>query len=154
MIHRRYREIPLFVAGLVTEVWILLFSGVPYAGLGIDVVKAVVDALVESDVVENEKLRLWTEVDGVADACGLEIFLSLLRNVTRITRISLAGDRIFDIADDVQRLHLGERIQEGGIRIGDQEHVALLDLLKAADAGTVEAQALIEDVLRQFARGN
>jgi len=77
-----------------------------------------------------------------------------LRNVTRITRISLAGDRIFDIADDVQRLHLGERIQEGGIRIGDQEHVALLDLLKAADAGTVEAQALFEDVLRQFARGN
>jgi len=47
MIHRRYREIPLFVAGLVTEVWILLFSGVPYAGLGIDVVKAVVDALVD-----------------------------------------------------------------------------------------------------------
>ncbi len=84
MIHRGYGEISFFVAGLITEVRAFLFSRVPDTGLRIDVVEAVVDALVESNVIENEKLRLGPEIDGVANAGCLEIFLGLLRNVAWI----------------------------------------------------------------------
>ena len=133
VVHRGYGEISFFIPWLVTKVGVFLFSGVPDTGFRIDVVKAVIDALIKPDIVENKKLRLGAEVNRVSNARRLEILLGLLRNVARIARICLARDRIFHIADDVERGHFSERIEECGIWIRDEQHVTLLDLLKAAN---------------------
>jgi hypothetical protein len=45
---------------------------------------------------------------------------------------------------------LAERIDDRGVRVRHQEHVGLLDLLEAADRGTVEAVTLLERLLREL----
>src|SRR5262249_2353356 len=52
------------------------------------------------------------------------------------------------------RLVLRERVDDGGVGVGDQEHVRLLDLLEAADRRAVEAEAVLEHVLAQLVRGD
>jgi hypothetical protein len=47
---------------------------------------------------------------------------------------------------------LGERVDDRGVRIRDQEHVRLLDLLEPADRRPVETETLLEDVGRQLVR--
>ena len=53
---------------------------------------------------------------------------------------------ILNVADHHQRGFLGERIDEGGFRGGDDEHVGFVDRLPAADGGAVESEALLEGV--------
>ena len=48
----------------------------------------------------------------------------------------------------------GEGIEKGGLGLGHDEHVALVDRLPAADARAVEAQAVFEHVLVQLADRN
>ena len=49
---------------------------------------------------------------------------------------------------------LGERVDDRGVRVGDQEHVGLLDLLEPADRRPVEAETVLEDVGGQLVRGD
>ena len=81
-------EIAFFVAEFVAQVRppidFEFSSRVPCSFFRIDVIKAVVRALVESNVIENEKLRFWAEEDGVANACCFEVFFGFLRNVAGI----------------------------------------------------------------------
>ncbi len=76
-------------------------AGVPEALDRIDRVEAGVVGDVVADVVEDEELRLWTDVGGVADAGDLEVRLGALGDAARIAVVALAGDRIVDVADDV-----------------------------------------------------
>src|SRR6266853_1210003 len=103
-------------------------------------------ALPEADVIEDVELRLRADVRGVGDPAGLQVLLCLLRDVTRIARVPRAGHRILDVADQRQRGSGGEGIEERGVWIRDEEHVAFLNLLKASDARSVEPQALFESV--------
>ena len=46
-----------------------------------------------------------------------------------------------------------ERVDQGGLGLGHDEHVGLVDCLPAADAGAVEADAFLEGVLVQASAG-
>ena len=114
------------------------------AFLGLDVVVARVLLGVVADVVEDEELGLGAEVGGVGDAGRLEIGLGLARDVARVARIVGAGDRIGDVADHGERGLLGEGIHHRGVGVGDDQHVAVVDRLPAANRRPVESQSLIE----------
>ena len=110
--------------------------------------------LIEADVVEDEELRLRTEVGRVGDLRVLQIALGALGDAARVAAVALLGHRIDDVADQVQGGDLGERVHEGGVRIGHDEHVALVDRLEAADGRTVEAEPFLEAALGQLVCGH
>ena len=49
---------------------------------------------------------------------------------------------------------LGERVLERGRRVGEQQHVAFLDLLEPADARAVEPDPFLEGVQVELLRGD
>ena len=120
------------------------------ARLGVDEVVAGVVVLVEADRVEEEELELGTDEDGVRDARLLDVRFGLLGDVARVTRVPLAGRGILHVADQHQRRHGGERIHLRRRRVGDQQHVGLVDRLESADRRAVEPEAILEDVLPQL----
>ena len=63
-------------------------------------------------------------------------------------------DRVLDVADHGEGLDRAERVQHGGLGLGNDEHVAFVDPLPAADAVAVEPQAILEDVLVEFIDGD
>ena len=153
-VHWRDGEVPLLVAGLVPEVRaaveLELATRVPHALDRVDVVVARVLVLVEASRVEDVELRFGPDVDGVGDARALDVLLRLLRDVARVAGVRLARDRVFDVTVDGERRVLAERVDDRRVRVGDQEHVGLLDLLEAADRRAVEPVALVEAVRRQL----
>ena len=61
--------------------------------------------------------------------------------------------RVVDVAGERERRHLQHRIHErASTTSGQQQHVALVDRLEAADGRAVEAQPLAEHVLVQRRR--
>jgi hypothetical protein len=106
--------------------------------------------LVEADRVEDVELRLGPPVGGIGHAGALEILLGLGGHVARVAGVGLAGDRVPDEAVEDQGRVGPERVEDRRARVGDQDHVRLLDLLEPADRGTVEAVALLEPLLGQL----
>ena len=106
----------------------------------------------ETDVVEDEELRLGPEVGGVGDPGRLQVGLGLLGHVARVAAVGLEGQRVVHEAVQIERLVLAERVDHRRRRIGQQDHVGLVDLLKPADGGAVEAVALGERLLGQRVR--
>ena len=49
---------------------------------------------------------------------------------------------------------LAERVHDGRVRVGHEEHVRLLDLLEATDRRAVEAEAILEGTLGQLVSRN
>ena len=73
MIGRGHREIALFVARPVAEI-VFLASRIPAAFFSIDEVETRVRVLIETDVIENEKLRFGAEKRGIArPRCSADI---------------------------------------------------------------------------------
>ena len=60
----------------------------------VDVIEALIGLLLETDVVENEELRLGPKERRVGDARALQIIHRLAGDVTRVARVRLAGYRI------------------------------------------------------------
>ena len=85
MIRRRNREIAFLVARPVAQI-VVLAARVPAAFFGVDEVKAGVRVLVETDVVEDEKLGFGAEKRRVADAGILQVQFGLLRAIQRGSR--------------------------------------------------------------------
>src|SRR5262249_2595894 len=139
VIHRGDGEVALFISRLVAQIWAFLFAGIPEARLRVDVVKTVIETLIEPDIVENEELRFRTKVDGVANAGRLKVLFRLLCDEARIPRIWPVSDGILYIANHIQGGCFRKRIHECGIRIWHEEHVAFLNLLKTANARAIEA---------------
>ena len=109
----------------------------------------------ELDVLEDEELGLWAEVSGIGDAALLEMSLSLARDIARIACVRRARHaRLRDVADQAQRRIGGERVHDGGRGVGNQQHVALVDLLEAANARPVKPDALREDRFVEGAQRN
>src|SRR5690606_27309435 len=96
-------------------------------------------------------LRFRPEIAGVRDPGAAQVLFGLGGDVPRITRVLLARDRVLDRTLERQRGVLRERIhaRRGGIR--DEQHVALVDRLKAADRGAVEPEAFLEALWFQTA---
>ena len=152
MVHRRYREIPLLVAGLEAEVRSLVGAGVPDSLDRVDLVIALVGVLIEANVVEDEELGFRPEVGGVRHPRRHQVVLGLLGDVPGVAGVGLAGDRVAHEAVQVEGLVLAEGVDHRGVRIGDQEHVGLLDLLEAPDRRAVESRTLLEAVQGQLVR--
>ena len=51
----------------------------------------------------------------------------------------------------MQRRRIAEGIHEGGVGIGHEQHVGFMNRLPAANGAAVEAKALLERALFQFA---
>lgn len=141
VVDRGYGEVTTLVADLVAAV-VLLGTGVPGVGLGVDVVEALVRGGREAHAVEHVELGLGAEERGVGDAGGGEVRLGLLRDVARVAAVGLTRDRVVDEEVDVQRLVTAERVQAGRGDVGTQSHVGLVDGLEAADRGAVEGELL------------
>ncbi len=102
------------------------------------------------DRIEDEELGLGTEVRGVAHAGRLEVGLGALGERARVALVALAVGRLDDVAGDVERGLVGERIDVGGAGIGHQQHVGRLDALPAGDRRAVERVAGVELVHREL----
>ncbi len=103
--------------------------------------------LVEADRVEHVELGFRTEVGAIRYATALEVVAGLLRDVARVSGIELARYRILHERVEDQGRVLPEGVHHGRIRVRHQQHVGFLDLLEAADRGSVEAEALFERLL-------
>jgi len=143
----RDREVATLVAGLVSPVAaVLTAAGVPRGFDGVDEVVASVLLGLKTDVVEDVELRLRTEVGRVRDAGAGQVGLRLGGHVSRVTTVGLVGERVDDGEVHRERLLTPERVDEGGLRVGDELHVRLVDRLEAADRRPVEHQPLGEHV--------
>ena len=149
MIGGRHREITFFVARPVAEI-IFPAAGIPAAFFCVNKIEAAVLILVETDVIENEELGFGAEIGGVGDAAVLQEKFGLLGNPTGIAFVALLGDRVLDVAVHDQRGGLGERIHQRSGRIGDQEHVALMDRRPTADTRSIHAEAVFKAAQIQF----
>jgi hypothetical protein len=118
-----------------------------------DVVIRFVLVLVEADVIENEELRLRPDVRLVGHAGGTHVGFGLARHVARVLGIILPRDRVLNVARHRQGL-AHERIDHGRVRLGDDEHVALVDRLPAAHGGPVEAESVLERLDREGLHGD
>ena len=98
-------------------------------------------------VVEHEELGLGAEIDGVADAHGLDHGFGLAGDAAGIAVIGLAGGRLEHVADEHQRRLGEERVDAGGGGVRHQAHVGLVDRLPAGDRGAVEHLAFRERLL-------
>ena len=127
-----HREVAFLVARLVAEVR-TLFAAVPVALVRVDKVVARMLIAIEADAVENEELGLRAEVGGVADAGGLQVRLGLAGDVARVAAVVGSGDRILNRANQRQRRILHEGIHDRRVAVGNDQHVAVIDRLPAAD---------------------
>ncbi len=96
------------------------------------------------DRVENEEFRFRTEEGRVAEARALQVRFSALGQRARVAFIALAVSRFDDVAgQDEGRLFI-ERVDEGGVRVRDQQHVRCFDALPAGNRRTVKRMAAFE----------
>src|SRR5581483_843197 len=133
-------EVRLAVGGL---------AAVPDALVRVDEVKAAVARLVKANAVEDVKFALGAPVAGGGDPRRGQVSLSLLRDVAGITGVRGHRPRLGHVADQAQRRRLRDRVDERGGWVGQQEHVALVDLLEAPDAQSIETNTLTKQVHRE-----
>ena len=154
LVSGRDREVALLVPRTVREVGRSVRAGVPDAFFRVDVVVAEVLRLIEAQRVEDVELDLRTPERRVGDAGRWEELFGLLRDVAGVARVRLARDRIEDVADQVERLHLEDRVDERRGRVRDQEHVALVDVLEPSDRRAIEPDAVAEEPLGELLDGD
>lgn len=74
-------------------------------------------------------------------------------DVAGVAGVGDLRDRVDDVADEAEGLELEEGVDEGGVRVGDEGHIAFLDPLEAADGGAVEGRALGEALFVRLRAG-
>ena len=116
----------------------------------VDLVHPAVAGLVEPERVEDVELDLRAPVARRRDAALGEEALRLAADVARVARVRLAAARLGDVAHEDHRRDVERRVDERGRRIRHEQHVALMDVLEAADARPIEADAVDEQVLAQL----
>ncbi len=83
-----------------------------------------------------------------------QVLLGFAGDETGIAGVRLQRERVADVAHDGERRHVETGIDENAVRVREQEHVALMDLLKAANARAVKADAVGEQRFGQLAHGD
>ena len=145
---RRDREVAALGAHLVAAVRAAVglgrLPGVPPARDRVDLVEGAVHLSSRSHRVEDVELGLGAEERGVGDAGARQVLLRLAGDVARVAGVGLAGERVVHEEVEVQRLGGAERVDLGGVEVGQQHHVGLVDRLEAANRRAVEGQAVLE----------
>ena len=140
-----YGKIAAFGAGTMSEVSLLVVARAVVGTLfGIDLSDDAMAVRGETHVVEDEELRLGTEVSGVGDPCRAHVVSCSRGDRTRIAVVKVAVRGVLDRADQDQRVLRCERIDEGCGRIGMQDHVRFVNVLPAGNRRAVEHHPLFE----------
>ena len=149
-------RVALLGRDFVAEVRALVTPAVPVRLDGVHVVERRVLGLLVAHVVEDEELGLGAEVRLVGDARGAQVLLRLVADVPRVARVRRARDRVRDLADHRQRRDVagGGRVVDRRVQVRHQQHVGVLDLLEAAQRGSVEAQPLLHKLRGEAVRGD
>ena len=103
-------------------------------------VAAFVERLGAVLVLEQEVLGFGADVEGV-EAHRLHPLERAAQHVSRVARVGLAVGRD-DVADHPAGQAVGQDPE--GRRVGDRDHVRLLDRVEAGDRRAVEAHAVVE----------
>ena len=98
------------------------------------------------DLVKDKELCLGAKVGRVGDTGALHVLDRLAGHVARVARIGLAADGVIDVADQAERRRGADGIDDGRVRIADQDHVARLDALESANRRAIEAQPFLKGV--------
>ena len=152
-VHRGAGEITTLGARTVGHVALLILAAA--VGRQFDIVEveeAFVVTQAETHIVEHEELGFRADIDGIADATGLQIGFAALGGGARIAAIKLAGRRFDDVADQDHHRGGREGIDIGRIQIRHQDHVAFVDRLPAGNRGTVKHETVVEHVFVDDAR--
>src|ERR1051325_8180014 len=112
--------------------------------MAVDVIKDRILILIKTDAVEDKELKFGSEKSCIGDAGRLHVVDRLARDEARVPAIILPRERILDAANEDERRFLEERIDECGLGLRDDEHVGFVDRLPAANAGTIEAEAVLK----------
>ena len=143
-------EIAFLVADFVTEVRELFAPTVPDAFVGIEIVEAAVRRLTKPNIIENKEFRFRTEIRCVSQTGALEECFSFASDISWVATVRFVRDCVERIRDDAQRCRLRKWINNGGVGIQLQQHVAGFNGFPAADRGAVKPQAFGENFLGQF----
>jgi hypothetical protein len=98
-------------------------------------------------VVKDEELGFGAEVAGVGNAGIPQVGFGALGQRARVTRVGPQRARLDHVADQAERRGGAKGVHHGRCGVRHEQHVALVDLLKAADAGPIEAYARMEQIL-------
>jgi hypothetical protein len=110
--------------------------------------------LIKADVVEDEKLSFGTKKSGVGDPGLLQIGVGLSSDIAGIATVVLASQWVLDVADQHEGREFRERVDKRRRGVGNQQHVAFVDLLPTTDARSVKPLAVQKSVFSQTANGN
>ena len=78
----------------------------------------------------------------------------LTRYEAWIARVGLAGHWIAHVTGETDGRHIGKWIEKGRFRIGNQQHVRLVDGLESADARSVKADTVLKNVFTELVGGD
>ncbi|RMN84403.1 hypothetical protein ALQ56_05747 [Pseudomonas syringae pv. papulans] len=150
VVDRWQREVTTFDARTVALVAAIdVAVGHPGSLFGEDLEHGTGDVGLELHFVEDEELWLRTYEYGVADTGGLQVFLGTVGNGARVAVVALHGRRFDDVAHQNQGWLFGERVEQGGFVIRQENHVGRFDAFPASDGGTVEHFADFEEIVFQ-----
>ncbi|RMR21496.1 hypothetical protein ALP89_05683 [Pseudomonas syringae pv. persicae] len=150
MVKRRNREVTTFDARAVAFVAAFhVLVGHPRTLFRVDLEHGTGDVGFEFHFVEDEEFWLRTCEYGVTDTGGLQVFLGATSNGAWVTVVTLHGRRFDDVAHQNQGRLFGERIQNCGFVVRQQDHVGGFDAFPARDGGAVEHLADFEEVVFQ-----
>ena len=145
-----YREITFFMSWFVTQVWVFIPAGVPFCFNRIDRIKRFIRVGIVLNIVKNEKFRFRSKVGSVSNSSRFKISFRFLSDIARIAAVFFPGDRVDDITNHANRCVFHKRVHDRGGRIGNDQHVAVIDSLPSPDAGAIEPQSFFKQMFFQL----
>src|SRR6266404_7516484 len=112
----------------------------------IEQMKRGVGPVTEPHIVKDKKLGFRPEERRVADPSALQVGFRFFGHATGIAIVRLTRNWIDDRANEAKRRFGIEDVDPGGRWIGNDEHVGRVDYFPPADARTVEADAIGENI--------
>ena len=149
MIRGRHWEIAFLVSRAIAKI-VFDPARIPPAFFRVDEIEPVLLALIETHVVEDKEFGLGPEIRRIGQTGRAQIHLGLAGNVAGIAVIALLGHGIDYVAGHHQRGQLCERIEHEGIRVGDEQHIALVNGRPAANGRAIHAEAFFKRGFRQL----
>ncbi len=117
-IHWRYREIAALDPGAVADIAIFIdLFGVPGGLVGIHFAEGTAHVCAPAHIVEDKEFRFGAEKGGVGDLGGFQIGFSPFGQGAGVAFITFHGDRLHDVAAQVQCRLIHEGIQHSGAGI-------------------------------------